>query len=359
MKIPYIIILGIFAGIMIVIYWLSTITEGEYYRRHSPDGQYSVYASRNKYFNLNLPFVKFNDAGGKIHLYDELENKLVGSSSIGMISDINELFWNEEEVYSKASINIKLPRKIDTKIINDSEKSVPEKHTWILSLHGNHYTINRNHNRLTVSNKKGEILLQNIQHISQINNGFQVLNDVTEIEYYDAELNKLKNAPETKIKYLDVCGNVATYSLKIEKNDKYYFIKKAIGFTNYSFDNYTVIDSISQTKVKDIYFVNKNHELTHDENILKQEIVIINFETYFGIWSEKHGIEYFDAIDLKSTPIKVMRNNLYGYYSITPTTYLKLDSFEYNLARFEKNDSYGKKRNGYVDSKGDYFYQYK
>ena len=358
MKLIYKIIFGFFTCLIIILFWVSTITEGEYYRRHSPDGQYSVYASRSKYFNLNIPFVKFSDASGKIHLYDELENKIVGSSSIDMISNINELFWSEEELYSKGSMrNIKLPRKINTKTINESKKSVPVKYTWVLDLYGNHYSVNKKRNRLTVSDKNGKVLLQNIQYISQADNGFQVLNNNTEIEYYDAELNKLKNTPDTKTKCYEVCGNVTTYSLKIEENDKYYIIKRAVGFTSYNFDNYTVIDSISKTKIKDIYFLNKKRKLTYNENLQEQEIVVINFGTYFGIWNDKYGIEYFDAIDLKSTTIKVMRNNLYGYYNITSTTYLKLEPFEYNLAKFEKIDSNGKKRNGYVDIEGNGFYK--
>ena len=112
MKLIYKIILGILICIFIVFYWLSNITEGEYYRRHSPDGQYSIYASRNKYFDMKIPFSKFSDTGGKIHLYDELENIEIGSFSISMISNINELGWSETELYEKAHNYIKLPRKI-------------------------------------------------------------------------------------------------------------------------------------------------------------------------------------------------------------------------------------------------------
>ncbi|MCL5245184.1 hypothetical protein M4I21_05145 [Cellulophaga sp. 20_2_10] len=358
MKLIYKIILGIFVCFIITLYWLSNITEGEYYRHHSPDGQYSIYASKAKYFNF--PFSSFGDVRGKVHLYDELENKLISSSSIDMISYVDgDFFWNEDELYMKAKTYIKLPRKINTKIIDAYEKSVPVKYNWNLYMCGNEYVVNKERNRLTVSDKNGEILLQNIQYISQIGNSFQVLNNRTEIEYYDAGLNKLKNAPDIKIKCYEVCGNVTTYGLKIEEKNNYFVIKKAVGFTNYNFNNYTAIDSISKTKVKDIYFLNKKREFTYDENIIKQDIVIINFKTYFGIWSEKYGIEYFDTIDLKNNPIKVMRNELYGYYNMTSTSYLKLESFKYNLARFEKKDTSGKKRNGYVTREGNYFYDYR
>mgnify|MGYP000743011764 CR=1 FL=1 len=358
MKLIYKIILGIFASIIIIIYWFSTITEGEYYRRHSPDGQYSIYASRNKYFNFNVPFVKFSDAGGKIHLYDELENKLVGSSSIDMISNINELFWSEEELYSKGSMNnIKLPRKIHNKIIKEYEKSYPIKKKWTLFIQGSRYNVDEvSHKKLKVSNENGEIILENIQFISQINNGFQVLNERTEIEYYDATLNKLNNAPDTKVKCYEVCGNVTTYGLKIKENENYYILKKAVGHTNYNLKNYKAIDSVRKVGVKDIYFLNKKRELKYNDNSIENELVIIDFGKYFGILSEQYGIEYFDSINLNQKPIKVMRNKLYGYYDITPTVYKKLEPFEFNLAKYTEFKQNGKVRKGYIDKKGNEYY---
>lgn len=361
MKLTYKIILGILICTFIALYWFSNITEGEYYRRHSPDGQYSIYASRDKYFDMKIPFSKFGDAGGKIHLYDELENKVVGSSSIDMISNINELFWNEEELYSKGSMkNIKLPRKINTKIIDESYKSFPVKDSWNLFIQGKHYKVNEiSHRRLAVSDENGKLLLQDIEYISRINNGFQVLNKNTEIEYYDAELNKLKNAPDTKTKCNEVCGNVTTYGLKIEETEKYYTLKKAVGFTNYDFHNYDAIDSVNKAKVKDIYFLNKKRKLKYDDNFPEKEDVIIDFGTYFGILSNQYGIEYFDSIDLNKTPIKVMRNNLYGYYNITPTIYLELEPFKFNLAKFKKIGPSGENRNGYVDREGNTYYKWR
>jgi len=359
MKTRYKIILGILTCTSIIIFWLSNITEGEYYRNYSPDGQYSIYASRNKYFNLNIPFVKFGDAGGKVHLYDELENKLVCSASIGMISNVDDhFFWNEQEVYSKGNIYIKLPRKINIKIIDEYYKSFPLKYPSNLFIEGKQFIVNKKSNRLTVSNESGEILLQDIRYISRIDNGFQVLNDNTEIEYYDAELNKLKKISDVKIEYNEVCGNVTTYGLKIEETKKYYIIKKAIGFTNYNFRNYIAIDSVNKTKVKDIYFLNKKRELFYNDNTLRKEHVVIDFGTYFGILSNKYGIEYFDSINnLNKTPIKVMRNNLYGYYNITPPRFTNISPFEFNLAEFKNNEK-GYIKKGYIDRNGNTYYNY-
>ncbi len=348
------IILGIFIGLTITLYWISTITEGEYYKSYSPDGQYSIYASRSKYFNLKLPFVKFGDAGGKVHLYDELENRLITSCSVEMISHVDDhFFWSEDELYMKASIYIKLPRKINAKIIREYDRSYPVKNTWNLFLQGKQYTVIKKGNRLTVTNGKGDVILKKIKHISRISNGFQVLNDTTEIEYYDEELNKLKEAIDIKINSQEVCGNVTTYGLKIEEVEEYFILKKAIGFTSYNFDNYKVIDSLKKENIKDIYFLNKKRTLQYDENSPKKESMIIDFGTYFGILSKKYGIEYFDSVDITQWPIKVKRNKLYGYYDITSIRYLELKPFEFNLAEF-KHEEYGE---GYVDVNGEEYYK--
>ncbi len=348
------IIVGVFIGLIIILYCFSTITEGEYYKSYSPDGQYSIYASRSKYFNLNLPFTKFGDASGKVHLYDELEDRLITSCSVKMISHVDDhFFWSEDELYMKAKIYIKLPRKINTKIIREYDKSYPVKNTWNLFIQNKKYKVTKKGNRLTVSNKEGEIVLKNIKHISRISNGFQVLNNATEIEYYDADLNKLESAPNVEQNNQEVCGNVTTYVLKIEEVAECFILKKAIGFTSYNFDNYEAIDSVKKIGVKDIYFLNKKRVLKYDENSPKKELVIIDFGTYFGILSEKYGIEYFDSINITQRPIKVKRNKLYGYYDTTSTTYLELKPFEFNLAEF-KHEKYGE---GYVDLEGKKYYK--
>jgi len=354
MKIRFKVILGILTCLGIILYWVSNITEGEYYKQYSPDGQYSMYASKNKYFNINTPFSKFGDEGGKVHLYDELENKLVSSASISMISNVKDhFFWSEDELYSKGKTHIKLPRRINPKTINKHEKSIHINGSRNIFLKGKHYKISKSDNKLIVRDENNAILLKDIKYISRVNNGFQVLNHDTQIEYYDFELNKLEESENIKNEYLEFCGNITTYGLKIEENEKDYVIKKAIGFTNYDFKHYISIDSVDKTKVKDIYFLNKKRELSYDENSLKKEYIIIDFGTYFGILSNEYGIEYFDSIDIRELPIKVMRNNLYGYYNITSTVYLELAPFEFNLARFKDE----KNRKGYIDINGNTYYK--
>lgn len=109
--------------------------------------------------------------------------------------------------------------------------------------------------------------------------------------------------------------------------------------------------------MKDIYFFNEKRELIYNSNFLEKELVIVDYGSYFCVLSEQYGVEYFESIDLSKKPIKVMRNNLYGYYGITPTIYLDLEPFEFNLAKFQKIGTSGKNRKGYVDIQGNEYYQ--
>ncbi|MBO0592964.1 hypothetical protein I2486_16285 [Cellulophaga sp. E16_2] len=349
----YKVILGILVCLGIVLYWLSTITEGEYYRSRSPDGQYSIYASRNKYFNFNLPFTRFGDAGGKIHLYDELENSVVSSSSIDMISYVDgDFYWSEDEVSMKAREAIDLPRHINIKALDHYYSSFPVKNSWDFFIEGITYKVNKEINELIVRNEAGDIVLRDITYIAQINNGFQVLNNTPAIAYYDAALNKLEHAPTAEMISNEYCGNVTTYGLKIEETEKYYILKKAVGFTSYNFTTYKSIDSVKKKNIKNIHFLNNKRKIAFNDNAPKEDYVIIDFGDYFGILSEEFGIAYFDTIDVTKRPIKTMRNGLYGYYNITPTKYIEINPFTYNLARFKDK----KNNEGYVAIDGNEYY---
>ena len=345
--------IAVLCGIILCVTYLLRQTEGVYYKSYSPDGQYSKHASRDTYFNFDFPFVKFGDAGGRVHLYDELENKFVGSASLDMISNIDEMDWNENDLTQRGHFSIELPRSINKKMIAAYRKTTPVKRSWKLFIEGKQYQIDKKANRLTVSNAEGEILLENIQFISQIYNGIQVINNKTEIEYYNADLHKLAHVPDQD-SINELCGNVTTYGLKIEDTEKYFVIKKAVGFTNYNFTNYIAIDSVSKTKVKDLYFLNKKRVLEYDENMLKSELVIIDYGTYFGVLEDTYGIQYFDAVTPTEADIKVERNGLYGYYNISGTKYVTLGPFKSNLAEFKDADN----KTGYIDLNGNEYYIY-
>ncbi|SNR16426.1 hypothetical protein [Tenacibaculum jejuense] len=336
------------ALLMLILYWISSITEGKYYKSYSPDGQYSIYASRNKFFNFNFPFAKFGDAAGKIHLYDELKEKLITSRSVEMISLVDDhFFWSEEELYMKARMYIKLPRKIDPRIIRQYDKSYPVKYAWTVSAGEKSYTVTENRSRLTVKDMKGALIFKNIKAIYSIPNGFQVLTNDTKIEYYDANLFKIKGVlSQDKDSVSDVI-----YNLKIEEGNENYLVKKRADFSNYK-----VINTISKNNVNAIYFINKKREIQSRKDSYENEVVIIDYGTYFGVLSEKHGISYFDTVDINSKPIKVSREGLVGYYGTTSVIFKAIKPFEFNLAAFEKLNQYGKIETGYVDTEGKIYY---
>ena len=95
------IILVIIGSLILGSVFFTKETSNKYYRTYSPDGQYSRYATIKEpiYNFLNfdaLPFEKFSDKPGKLYVYDELEDKIVGSSSLEMIGNIYETEWHEE-----------------------------------------------------------------------------------------------------------------------------------------------------------------------------------------------------------------------------------------------------------------------
>lgn len=200
--------------------------------------------------------------------------------------------------------------------------------------------------KMIIKDKNHNIKLSDIYFFSNIGNGFQVLNQDMEVEYYDLNLNKVTNLPKNEI--YGVCGNVNTYGLKIEEDEKFFKIKMGEDFSTYNFNNYQTIDSIKKERVRDIYFSNRKKELFYDGNFRKKELVIIEYDDNFGIRDKKETY-YYDAIDLNSFPIKVKRNNLFGYYKVTENIrYKELEAYNYDLAKFiDKN---GMK--GFVDRLG-------
>lgn len=117
------VIIGILCFITLTIIYFSKQTTGVYYKSYSPDGQYSRYASVYKYFNYTIPFEKIADKPGRIYVFDEIENELVGSTSIAMISEIEDTEWNEKSLSARGGFSITLPRKINTDALREYQKS--------------------------------------------------------------------------------------------------------------------------------------------------------------------------------------------------------------------------------------------
>lgn len=349
------IIVALFLGcISFVISYYLKQPEVVYHKSYSPDGQYSRYAIADNYFSELGPFSKFSDHSGKVVVYDEIEKNVVGSHPIEMISMIDGMDWNETNLTKRGNFSIELPRKINAKLLARNDKSVAVVYDWSLYLQGKKYAVHKKDNRLTVKNEKDKVVLKDIKYIAQINNdSVQVLDKNTKIKYYNSQLKEFDGTQKSEPHILEVCGNVTTYSLKIEENDGYYVVKKAVGFTSSNFENYRVIDSIRKNNIKDIYFLNNKRHLTYDDNFSKYENIIIKYDSYFGILEPNYGIQYFDSLDIASWPIQVMKNNEFGYYNTTPTKYVSLESFEFHLAAFTD----AKNRTGYIDRNGNQYYK--
>lgn len=195
------------------------------------------------------------------------------------------------------------------------------------------YTLfnNPKNKSITVKDKKGNVKLEGLKYFGQINGGFQALNKNTEIIYYNYNLKKLNSPPEPEI--YGYCGNVSQYMLKIEKQKNNYLIKKAEAFgKELSESDLKTIGSISTKDVNDICFLNGGRTLYYDDNFRIPELIIIQFEDYFGIYDNQKITRYDYVIDT-NLPLKVMRNNHYGYYDITNgTPYKELGKYENNLA---------------------------
>ncbi|MBJ2175842.1 hypothetical protein JBL43_16430 [Aureibaculum sp. A20] len=329
-------------------------TSGIYYKSYSPDGQYSCYAAVSNSFSYDGPFSKFGDQSGKVFVYDEIEKKIVGSAPVEMISSVEYSEWDETSLSSRGGYSIELPRKINSNLITKYQKSTPVLNQWSLTIQGESYNVHRNKsNRLTIKDKNEKTLLKDIKYIAQINNdSLQVLNEKTEIIYLNKHLKPFTEAIITTPPFYGVCGNVSTYSLKIVESNNYYILKKAESFTNTNFDNYKTIDSINKIDVKNIYFLNKKRQLEHDGNFPALEYVIIDFGDSFGIFEEQYGIQYFDHVDSSTSPIKVKRNGLYGYYNSTRIKYLELHPYVFNLAEIKNSND----KKGYIDRLGKEYY---
>ena len=114
MKKIYSILIVVTLGFVGLYLYLHT-TSGEYYRTYSLDKQYSVYGAKYFYENFMPRFPgQSGDASGKVYLYDEIENKVIGSGEIPMLWMVPDVIFTENEAYYKGGdwIRWKLPRKI-------------------------------------------------------------------------------------------------------------------------------------------------------------------------------------------------------------------------------------------------------
>lgn len=109
--------------ILFAIFAFLFSSTGEMYRTYSPDGQYSVYASKKIYmkFMAVMPGSS-GDSPGTVTLYDEIEKEIIGTGNIEMINLTPEINWRTNQAYYKGPIGTswKLPRPIQ----NSKKKTI-------------------------------------------------------------------------------------------------------------------------------------------------------------------------------------------------------------------------------------------
>lgn len=102
----------IFITILLIILGILFSTSGHYYRKISPDNQFSVYSSIYNYEYLMGTELYF--AKGKVFLYDEVKGEIVDECEISRISGTDTANWTETYIYfiCEGHPILKLPRQI-------------------------------------------------------------------------------------------------------------------------------------------------------------------------------------------------------------------------------------------------------
>ncbi len=195
-------------------------------------------------------------------------------------------------------------------------------------------------------NKK--VIYDELKFVAYAETSLQILNDKNELFYLDEKLNKIPYPKKVDALY---CGTVDDFLVKIIEKDKYYLIEKTIDpIDSRATIKKEIIDSISKKNIKDIYFLTRKRIIKYDENFFFPETLII--ETKDG----KRGIrlngevtKYYDEIDFTNpSRVKIRKNKLWGYYTITAIKYRVLNKYVFNLASFELENG----NKGFVDYKG-------
>jgi len=242
-------------------------------------------------------------------------------------------------------------------VAKDSVKAIPLKDTLLFD--GKYADnivkfTNQLTKKITIKDKfwKGKILLDSLNFFTQINGGYQTLNDQNKIVYYDEKFRKIK-MPVPYTGFLEECGSVPVTKFEIYDEGNYYLIKKTEGFAGIYSGKTFSIDTIVNENIEDLCFFNGNRVIENEGALSSYTgMILIKFDNGFGIRKDRET-QLFEDVNANEYPIKVMRDNLYGYYETTKSIkYKELGPFEYNLAPFTLVDG----RKGHIDMLGNEFF---
>jgi hypothetical protein len=216
--------------------------------------------------------------------------------------------------------------------------------------------INGKDKTLFITNDKGKVLKEKLKFADHIAGQYlQVLNKKNKIIYYNRALKKIKK-PEGILHM--VCGTVDSYIYKILEKDSNYLVQKTKDATWTSGEITTqIIDTITNKKFDEIYFINRSKILKFDDNYTYPTFLIFEKNSKYVIFDNNKQFIY-DSVELKeythSNLVLVKKNDLYNFFSISPKVkYKRLDDFIFNLAYFELPNG----KCGYIDIDGNEYFK--
>ena len=155
-----------------------------------------------------------------------------------------------------------------------------------------------------------------------------------------------------------VCGTVNSYKYEILKIDSLYLIQRTTN-ANWTGGNIStqIIDTITNKKFNDIYFVNRSNILEFDDNNTYPIFLIFEKDSKYTIYDNDTQFIY-DAVELRNHLYKklvlIKKGGLSNYYHISSKVkYKRLDDFYFHLAYFELPNG----KSGYLDIYGNEYFK--
>lgn len=212
-------------------------------------------------------------------------------------------------------------------------------------------------NTFFITDENKNIIIKKLKYCERLNQSYiQAINKKNVPIYYN---DKLEIIEKPKYVGITVCGNGdINHKLDIvNKQGKYLINLTTIQSFEKTDSIKSVLDSINDYEINNIYFVNKKRTYKYIDNTMSDfeypKFVIFEKGEKYGILDQ--GVTYiFDQVIINLQYVKIKNNNLWNYYHISPIPKFKrLDSFVFGLAYFELPNG----KIGYIDKQGTEYYK--
>ncbi len=210
---------------------------------------------------------------------------------------------------------------------------------------------NLNKNSFLIKNKDNNTVFENLKFVSLHYNFLQVISSKNDAFFLDNDLKKTESIDNI----IGFCGTVPHYELRIKKTKTDFIILEDETF----YDSGNVIpiaetSRISRSEADSVFFISGTDQFSFTANYgLSQSclpnprtIIYIKNDQYY-IYGDKNEGTY-DQIIMTNGLLKLMRKNLYSYWTNIEPKYSFIGDFNHNLARFELPNG----QKGYIDNQG-------